>query len=237
MSTINLLYKHSYDINDNISVMIPTVGQIIDNEDDYYGLVSAFTAMPIDFICQLDDAGIDFDSITEYDLFLLLFFSVASKDTSLLFGDLDLTKFKLAENEQNGMMVLYDEENDIVIDKGIHDQIASVLRRIHHLEKNNKRPANEDAKKFLIERTRQKMRRKSQKKESQLEPLITAMVNTEQFKYNYEGASNLTIYQFNESVRQIVKKTNYNNRMIGVYTGNIDVKSLGQDDFNWLNNK
>ena len=60
------------------------------------------------------------------------------------------------------------------------------------------------------------------------------MVNTEQFKYNYETVLDLSIYQFNESVSQIVRKVHYDNMMIGAYTGHIDMKSVNKDDLNWL---
>lgn len=63
------------------------------------------------------------------------------------------------------------------------------------------------------------------------------MVNTQQFKYTFEGVRDLTIYQFNESVKQVIKKVDYENKMFGVYTGNLDVKKLSQDDLNWLTNK
>lgn len=237
MSTLNLLYQKQYAINDSIHIIIPTVGQIIDNEDAYYGMVSILTAMPIDFLAQLDDAGIDFDSINEYELFLLMFTGLKTQDTSLIFGDLDLTKFKMAVNEENGTVVLLDKENDIVIDRAIHGQIAAVLRKIHHLEKNNRKPANQEAKEYMLKRAREKMRRKSRKEDSQLESLIIAMVNTEQYKYDFEGTKELSIYQFNESVRQVIKKVDYDKRMIGVYAGTIDAKELSQDDLNWLIHK
>ena len=237
MSTLNLLYQKQYAINDSIHIIIPTVGQIIDNEDAYYGMVSILTAMPIDFLAQLDDAGIDFDSINEYELFLLMFTGLKTQDTSLIFGDLDLTKFKMAVNEENDTVVLLDKENDIVIDRAIHGQIAAVLRKIHHLEKNNRKPANQEAKEYMLKRAREKMRRKSRKEDSQLESLIIAMVNTEQYKYDFEGTKELSIYQFNESVRQVIKKVDYDKRMIGVYAGTIDAKELSQDDLNWLIHK
>lgn len=80
-------------------------------------------------------------------------------------------------------------------------------------------------------------RRKDKSTQSQLEPLIIAMVNAAEYKYDFEGTRNLTIYQFNESVRQVIHKVDYNNRMIGVYTGNINAKELSQEDLNWLNTK
>lgn len=238
MSTLNLLYERYYAINDAIKVVIPSVGEILDDEDSYYNVVTALTAMPIDFMVQLDDAHIDFTSINEYELFLLLFEGLKTQNTSLVFGDLDLTKFVYDENEQNGQIILVDKENGIRIDRAIHNQIASVLRKIHHLEKNRRKPANEEAKEYMLKRARDKLkRRKNRKEDSQLESLIIALVNTEQYKYGFEGTRELSIYQFNESARQIIKKVDYDNRMYGVYTGTINPKELSQDDLNWLVHK
>lgn len=238
MPTQNLLYQKQYPVNDSISIVIPKVGQILDNEDDYYGLVSILTAMPIDLMVQLDDAGIDFTSINEYELFLLMFAGIKSHNTNLIFGDLDLCKFKMAVNEENGSAILLDEEQGIRIDRVIHSQIAGVLRKIHHLEKNLRNPANVEAKDFMLRRARDKMKRKHNRKEySQLESLIIAMVNTEQYKYNFEETRELSIYQFNESVRQIIKKVDYDNRMYGVYAGTVNTKDLSRDDLNWLSYK
>nr|DAF12291.1 MAG TPA: hypothetical protein [Caudoviricetes sp.] len=235
MSDVNLLYKREYCINDQIRIMIPEIGDVIDNESDYYSLVTALTSMPIDLMVQLDDAGIDYTTINDYDLFLILFNSIASQDTSLVFGDLDLSKFELALNKENGMLVVMNPEKGIVIDRAIYNQIATVLRKIHHLEKNRRKPANEEAKEYMLERARQKLKRQKNKAyKSQIEPLIIAMVNTEQYKYNFEETRALTIYQFNESVRQVSKKVDYDNVMYGVYAGTVDPKGLNKDILNWV---
>lgn len=235
MPTISLLYQKQYDINDNIHVVIPTVKEILDDEDGYYNMVTMLTSMPIDLMCELDDAGIDYTEINEYELFLILFGSLRQMDTSTIFGDLDLTKFVLVENEQNGKPMLYDEENDIRIDRAIYGQIASTLRKIHHLEKNRRKPANDEAKEYLLKRAREKAKhRKNRKDFSQLESLIVAMVNTEQYKYDFESTLGLTIYQFNESVHQIIKKVDYEHKMSGIYAGTIDPKGMSQDELNWL---
>lgn len=238
MAILNLLYRQDFQITEKISVVIPTVGQILQNEEAYYDLVSAFTSMPIDMMLPLEDAGIDFAKISAYDLFLLLFSGLQEKDTSLIFGDLDLKKFQYAINESTGRVVLIDSENDIKIDYSIHGQIAATLRRIHHLEKNNRKPGNKDGREYMLQRAREKAaRHKGRTQESQLEPLIIALVNTEQFKYGYEEVLDLSIYQFNESVRQIIKKIDYDNRMRGVYAGTVDVKKLSPDELNWLISK
>ncbi len=237
MATENLLYRRDYPVTDSISVVIPTVGQILDNEDLYNDVVSAFTAMPIDFMVQLDDAGIDFTTINAFDLFIMLSEGLKKVDTSLVLKDINLSEFELCVNNQTKKLVLYNQESGIEIGRREHSQIASVLRRINHLEKNRKKPGNDDAKQYMLERMRQKMKRHPRTEVSQLEQLIVAMVNTEQFKYDFESVRNITIYQFNECVRQIVNKVNYDNRMIGVYSGTVNVKELSQDELNWLVHK
>lgn len=231
---INLLYKHEWPINDKINVVIPTIREIIRDEDAYYGLISIFTASPYDMMLALDDAGYDFRNVNSFELFLMLFGSLREMDVSLVLGDIDLTKFLLKQSESNGQIVLHDPENDIVIDRAIHEKIAVCLRTIHGLEKNNRTVQDDETKKYLLERARKKRGRKSSGVASQLETLITAMVNTEQFKYNYETVLDLTIYQFNESVRQIIKKVDYDNRMYGIYSGTISANDIKKDELNWL---
>lgn len=232
------LYARSYPINEHIAVTIPTVGQIWDNEAEYYGLVTAVIATPFDYMVQLDDIGIDFSKVSPFELFLLLFNGIKSTDTSLVFGELDLSRFQTAVNEQNGNIVLVDQENGAVIDRGIHDQIRRVLRQINHLESSDKRPGNEAARKYMIDRARVKQRRAARKPhKSQLEDLIVALVNTEQFKYGYEGTRDLTVYQFYASVYQIIKKIHYDQVMSGYYAGTIPSKELDKAQLNWLISK
>lgn len=238
MATRNLLYKKDYAINEYISVRIPSVGEILEREDEYYGLVSLLSAMPVDMMVQLDDAGIDFSNINEYELFLILFGILKERDTSLVFGELDLRQFHPAVDKQNGNIVLVSEKSDAKIDRAIHGRIADILREINHIEKDTRQPANSDAKEYMLRRARDKMRRYGNRvTRSQLEALIVAMVNTEQFHYGFDGVRTLSIYQFNESVQQIIKKVDYDNIMHGVYSGTVDVKKISQTDLNWLIHK
>lgn len=238
MPTRNLLYAREFKINDKISIKVPTVGDILDNEDDYYGMVYSITATPYDMMVQLDDLGVDFTTISDFELFLFVFQMLRMQDTSLVFGSLDLSKFRIDINDQNNMVVLKDEENGIVIDDWIHGEICSALRKIHGLKRNNKKPANGEAKKYMLERARKKLkRRQGQVQESQLEGLIIALVNTEQFSYTYQTVRDMTIYQFNESLHQIIHKIDFDNKMRGIYSGTISSNDLNPDELNWLSHK
>ena len=229
----SLLYAKDIPVTDKISVHVPTVGEVVDNEDDYYGIVAMLTAVPYDMMGQLDDLGIDFTEIDEFQLFIILMASLREMDTHLVLGDIDLKKFRLMINEDTQMPTLVDTENDIVIDKVVHSKIADALRQIHNLEKTRKKPGNDEAKAYLIKQAKKKARRK-RKRKSQLDALIISLVNTEQFKYDYESVRDITIYQFNQSVRQIGHKIDFDNLMRGVYAGTVDTKKISSDKLTWL---
>ena len=155
----NLLFKDEIDITNKIKLRIPTLGEILDDEDNYYSLVTLFTATPYDLMVQLDDLGIDFTTINDYQLFLIMFDTIKEYDTKILFKDTDFSKFKLFTDDKNQRIILKDEENDVIIDPIAHEQIAEALRKINNLTKNTKKPANEEAKKYLLERARKRLRR------------------------------------------------------------------------------
>lgn len=233
----SMLYQTTYKINEHISIKIPTVSEIIDNEDEYFGTVALIISTPYDMMVQLDDINIDFTKINEWDLFCLLFKELQTRDLSLIFGDLDLGGFETAINKQNGNIVLRNYKTGAVIDRAIHGKISKFLRDILYLEKNNKRPANDEAKKFMIDRARRRLKRHSKRLEkSQLEGHIIALVNTAEFPYDYDSVRGLTIYQFYASLHQIVKKVKFDNLMIGCYAGTVNMKELDQNELNWISN-
>ena len=238
MPTQNLLYKKHLRISDHISVQVPKLRDIIQQEDNYYGIVSMITATPYDMMVQLDDKGVDFTTIDDYELFLMTFETLKGSDTSLIFGDLDLSSFHLMISPQNNLVVLRSSDTGLIIDKGTHLKICQALRTIHGLTRNNKMPGNNDAKEYLLQRERRKLKRRMNRVEnSQLEEMIVALVNTEQFSYDYDSVLDLTIYQFNESVRQIVKKIDFDNRMHGIYSGTVSAKDINPDELNWMKHK
>lgn len=229
------LYKDSIEISNTVSVLIPTVGQIIDNEEAYYQAVCMIVATPYDMMVQLDDAHIDFTQIDEFELFILLFENLRAMDTSLIFGDLDLSGLKPERFDGTGEIVLRDAERDIVIDRIVHASLCDNIREMLHMEKNDKKPGNEEARKYLIDRERRRQRRAgSKRKGSQLEKYIVALVNTEQFPYDYETVRDISIYQFYASLNQIAHKIKFDNTMAGYYAGTIKFDDLSPADRTWI---
>jgi len=234
----NLLKVNEYKVNDKISVHVPTVDEIFDFGDQkYYSTVQTLVATPFDLMVELDDIGIDYESITDYQLFVLMMESIAinEDDTTIFFGNLNLKNFQEAVNPKNGEKVLWDKNNDIVIDQMIALEICNAIRKIHFWEAPVGRAGNAEAKRYLIERKRKTKQRLAKKPyKSFLESMIISLVNTEEFPYNYETVMGLSVYKLNASWRQIQKKKHWDQTMNGVYFGTVDKDKIDWEKISWL---
>jgi len=232
----SLLNVNSIDIIPNLSVRIPTVGEILEDEQSYYSIVSSLTTTPFQYMVQLDDIGIDYTKITEYELFKMIFPIFAQSDLSILFGNLNTSDFGVYINQQDNTKIIYSPQNNIIIDEFIYNDLADTIRKINLFEKVKFKPGNESAKKYLLEMERKKQKRNAKKPyEPYLEKLVIALVNTCEFPYNYDSCMNLSIYRFNQSFKQIQHKIAFDNTMVGVYAGTIETSKMSNKDaLSWI---
>ena len=185
---------------------------------------------------ELDDLGIDYNEIEEYDLFLMLSQSLKTMDTSILFGGLNFSQYNIAESP-SGEIILLNEDTGNYIDKFKYMYLCDTLCKINFITRNNKKAGNNAAKSYLIQKERRKKKRakrKAKKQENPINGLIISLVNTAEFKYDYSTVLDLTIYQFNASLHQIIDKVNFDKLMIGVYAGTVDTKGMSPKRLSWI---
>lgn len=233
----DLLYSTNYKLTGKITIHIPTLKEIIAcGEDNYFKIISMILSTSKDYMVQLDDIGIDYEEITDFELFSqILFTSLKEMNTSLVLGDLNLADFELCQNKVNNEIVLYSEKDNVIIDRYVHSIICDKLREIHYIEKDRYKAGNKEAKAFMIERARKKQKRASKKPyKPVLRPMIISLVNCQEFKYNYNEALGLNIFQFYSSVKAIQKRINFDQIMSGIYTGAISSKDINMQEINWL---
>lgn len=234
---MNNLISKEMPVTPLISIRLPTIGEILDyGEHEYYHVVSSLCATPFDIMVQLDDAGINFNDVSEFDVFGMMFRGMTPEMLSMVFAqEIDPSTFVLTRNEENNEPIIKDTKSDIAIDKFIQSQISDTLRKIHLFKKNDKKAGNEPTRKYLIERARKKLERERRKPlVNKLENQIIAMVNTPEFKYDFETVQHLNIYAFNASVRQVQKRIEYSQVMGGYYAGTIDIQKLNMEKLDWL---
>jgi len=275
----NLLQTDKIMITPDIYIKIPTVREILENEILYYNITYAFTATPFQCMVQLDDIGIDYTTIDEWQLFIENFLSYSHSITELnktilmikhqmekitekkilskkeqelnqykqlldnfnislnyIFDNLQIEGFQLCYDKESNEEVLLNCTTGVRIDKKTYLIIAEFIRKINLYKHVKYKPANENAKKYLIEKERRKLKRNKNHNEPYLEKMIISLVNTSEFPYNYKDCMYLSIYQFNQSLKQIQHKIDFDNTMIGVYAGTISVKDMeNKDSLSWIN--
>ena len=235
---MGVLYQDHVFINDAISIRVPSVGDVIDDEDNFFAAVTSVISTPYDMMVQLDDAGIDFTEIDNFGLFCMMINNLRDGSGSILFGDLDFSKFEMAFNKKTNEVVLLDEENGLVIDRAVHEQMAVAVRKILQIKKNVKKPGNEEGKKYMLKIARMNQKRQRRlakdKETTQLEDIIISLVNNREFPYNYETVRDISITQLYLSLNQVGHKINYDNIMRGYYAGTIKLEDIKHDERTWL---
>lgn len=235
---LKLYQGYDVAISDRITVHQPTLGEICRyGEKQYWSMVYTLTSVGADMKFQLFDIGIDYTKIKDFELFYsLLCRSLTPRQTSILFGELDFSKLQLYQRNDPPEIVLYNPAEDICMDESAYLSLANALRKMHGLTRNSKLPANESTKKILIEEAREEYERlQNVSYRSQLKNMVSAMVNSEGFKYNHRDVWNMNIYAFMDSVRRTAKIKNAQLLLQSGYSGfGINLKDVPSAQLDWL---
>lgn len=227
-------------ISEDIVIHQPTLNEICTyGEHEYYSMIYQLTATPQTMKWQLWDVmSIDYTKITPYQLFCGILHNIYSqKQTSILFGDLNLPNYEIGEDEK-GEKILYQKINNeySFINEDRYNKIADYIRKAHGIVKDEKMPANESTKMILIEDARDEFII-SQGKEwhSNLMNMVSAMVNSPGFKYGHYDVWDMKINAFIDSVKRISKIKNADILLQSGYSGfGINLKDIGNKQLDWL---
>ena len=146
---LQMYFGEPFHINDKIKIYIPTIGDIVEfGERKYYGMIHTLTCIPSDMKSQLFDMGIDYETLSDFELFVMLSRTLTPESTRLVLGDLDLSKFGLYTSSENNELVLYNPETKTTIDKLIYLKIVEYIRKVHNIKPKIEKAANKTTKKY-----------------------------------------------------------------------------------------
>lgn len=233
---LSVIFGDDYYINDAITIHQPTLRDIKEmGEDKYFQAVFTLTCIPSDMKYRLFKLGLDYEEVEDFELFMLMAPTLETDISQRLFMGVDLSKFEMAQNQANGDFVLVDMENDIMIDKLAYLKICDYFRSLHGLKPKVEKAGNKFTKQLLIDEDKARYELNKDKEfEPILLPLIISMVNTEEFKYDYQTVQDLNIAAFMSSVEQIQRKKQAVALLQGCYSGMIDTSKIKTEDLNWI---
>lgn len=234
MDKLQIYFGNDLVINERLRVRQPTLRDVIQmGEEEYYDMVFALTAISSDMKSFLWDHGIDWCEVSDFEMFYMFSTVMTPESTGVLLGDIDLSSFKMCQREEDGELFMVNKD-DIIIDKYVHKKIFDFVCTIHGIKKKPEFAANKITKRVLIEDDRAQRRRKKKEYESQLFPLISAMVNSAEFKYNIETVQDMKLFAFMDSVRRIQHSRHVASLTEAYYSGNIDTDKFDTRKLEWL---
>ena len=124
-------------------------------------MIYSLTSIPSDMKSMLADSGIDYEEISDFELFFMLTRSLDAEKTKILFYDLDLSKMQLFKDETNEKFVMYDVDNDIKLDELSYLRLVKCLRTLHSITPKVEKAANKTTKKILIQLDRERVQKQN----------------------------------------------------------------------------
>ena len=230
----------------NITIYSPTLGQVIQmGQDKFYLGISPFITNTTQYRLPLWEMGIDWNELSDFELFCMLIHSGVDQDVSkILFGELDWSKFVLsAKYKEDGTAetILYNEEADIEINELMYFHISQYTRKLLQREPEEKITTDTAMKNAYIMKDKRHRANEDWKKENNVEDnsmsmqsLISACVNHPGFKYKKSELMDITVYEFYDSVKRLQIYESSIASLHGAMGGMIDAKKLPKDATNFM---
>ena len=219
----------------SITISVPTMRTFIElGEKRYLQTINVFTTNTTEYRVPLWDVGIDWNEISDFELFCMLYKQIDSEISKSIFGDFDFNDLELYKKDE--IVVLYDEKKNIEINEEVYQHIAQYLRIIFNINPPEKITKDKFLKEMYIKKDRidAEIKKKKQKENPSIQPLISACVNHPGFKYKLKEVLDMGIYEFYDSVARLNIYESTTAVLKGMYSGFVDSKAFKPDDFNFM---
>jgi len=227
---------------ENIVITQPTIGDILEfGEKEFYSMLNVFISNPTAYRLQLWDMGVDWNKISDYELFCMLIKGLNKDATNLIFGDIDFQLFNLynkkIEGSEEEVITLYNLEQNIEITEQTYRCIAEYLRLMFNIHPKVEKAKGKATKEAIIDEDRMNLNleiKKNKGYKSMLLPLVSSCINHPGFKYKLNELKETGIVQFMDSVQrlQIYESTVALNS--GMYSGMCDLSKVDKKLFNFM---
>lgn len=252
-----LMSGKDYKLTKNITLHHPTIEEILELNDGtssdsiYWEYVQILMCDPYSYMVMLDDMGKNFMETSSFDVFILQWknaienYTINKKEFDKYhFHPLDIVNkalsFFIVEEHQfilgkydDGEPCLYDKNNSgCQINKEIFEYIYDWLKCLNKIDYGKRiKPADENARRILIEDTRDEIKKEKKKKKKDEDfDYIGSLMSSVSFGGN--GVINpfnlmdCKIYWLFESISVGDKKSYANHILDGIYHGTISSKDI-----------
>lgn len=228
----------------SITVLQPSIGDIVKlGEKRFYSTLNIFITNTTSYRLPLWESGVDWNELTDFQLFIMLYQGADNEVTSLLFDNVDFQNFKpYQKTKEDGKidLILYNEETKTEINEEVYGHFSQYLRTVFNIFPEEKLTSDRIMKEWFITKDkRQKSidEEKAEKgllKDNSLQPVISSCVNHPGFKYSLKQLKDVGVCEFYDSVQRIQVYESATACMKGMYSGFVDGKKINPTDYNFM---
>ena len=248
---LKMFFGLPYHLTEDITIRQPTVRDIVDfGEDEFWGFVTRFAGNPTALRLPLWDLGIDWNKITDFELFVSMVKTFRIEETKIFFGDqIDFTQFvpvslpvpavdqEEAEDTQpkTEIVLVNDKRPEIQITEEIYQKMVNFIRMATGYNPKVEKAKGKLTKQSVIDEDRMNIRiaQMKQKKDplfgSFLLPMFSFCLNHPGFKYRKSEVMDMNLFEFMDSVKRILNTESVQALMSGMYSGFMDTSKIDFD--------
>lgn len=219
-----------------IHLLQPTIGDLVRiGEKRFLSTLTIFTGNSVTYRVSLWDRGIDWNDISDFQMFCMVYKGADPEVASLLLDGVDLQGFDFYVDKEEHIF-LYNPEQDYVIDERVFSVISEYYRTICNMTPSDEYTKDAVLKRWWVEKDRRANARAERKGDdgASLQPVISALVNHPGFKYKIKELKEVTLGQFYDSVARLQVYENTTALLRGCYSGMINMKEIKKENLNFM---
>ena len=231
----NVLFGEDLELKNGMVLHNPTINEVKEfGEFNYLYLIALITMRAYDDAVNLYDAGINYKEISDFLIFMRNMKSISNEFAGLIFKNISVQDFDIMVNKENQEMVF--TNGDIKIDEAVYRDIVKFVREINYIEEKIELDMADGAHnmRFFIERMRHKQKKRAKQKPTPfLSNLISSMVCTADFPYDFDTIQKIHISQLYNGFYRKDKSDSSKQIRQAIYAGTIDRKQVSNAMLNW----
>ena len=225
-----------------VTVYAPQMKFIIETgQRKFNETLNIFTTNTTAYKLLLWDNGIDWCELKDFELFCMLYKNINYDVSSLLFGDLDFSKFELRNkkiDEEHEVLTLWNEEQQVEINEEVYQHFHQYICTAMNIQPEEKFTFDKTMKEWFINSERQKIHNaealNKKTEEYSIQPLISACVNHPGFKYKLSEVEEMNVFEFYDSVKRLQVYENATACLKGLFSGFVDGSKIQPDQYNFM---
>lgn len=264
-----MYFGEPFQVNEKITIYQPTLGDIIHYRDDdpeaddkekgatgFFSMLNLFIQNTTSCRVQLWDLGVNWNDISNYELFQLFVTGVkpTRNQTEILFPNIDFSNLQVySQTVQNPKYnpddkdsdepefiqssSLYDPAQDLEINEDTYTLIATYLRTMFNMFPKDEFVNGKLAQKWVIQDEKERLELEAKQENSRssyLLPLISACVNHPGFKYKTSEVQQIHIVEFMDSVSRLKIYESSTALLKGLYSGFIDSSGIDPEELDFM---